>query len=145
MASRQLSSTLTRLSRTTPRLYLPSSTTLQPRTSHLQSRALHAPYKDSMERDSLKPRRNEGTVTGSDEEVAHMDSSWNTGHNKPEEEMEDSRGSAGWSMLDESGANQEFSKPQGDNPSENRSGPATKKSKSASVKGKKHGELKPKA
>ena len=74
-----------------------------------------------------------------------MDESWDTGHTKPEEEMNESRGSAGWSMLDESGANQEFSKPQGDQPSENRSGEAAKKLKSGSVKGKKHGELKPKA
>ena len=136
----RLTSTLTRLSRrTTP--HIPTHHPLQ-RTA---TRALHAPYKDSQERDSLKPRRNENTATGSDDEIAHMDEAYNTNHNKPEEELEASRGSSGWSMLDESGGNQEFSKPQGDQPSENRCGEAAKKSKSASVKGKKHGELKPKA
>lgn len=111
-----------------------------------QFRALHSPYKDSQERDSLKPRRNEGTATGSDDEVASLEEAWDKARTRPEEELEESRRKGGWSVLDGSGGNQEFSKPQGDSPSENRGGEKSgKKTKSTEAKAKKHGLLKPKA
>ncbi|KAK4219966.1 hypothetical protein QBC37DRAFT_408950 [Rhypophila decipiens] len=165
MASRQLSSNMTNLLRipslrqasrgiSTIHARNPLTTTnptqqqpnvLTPQYYQYQSRrALHSPYKDSQERDSLKPRKAEGTATGSDDEVAKMDEAWDTSKTRPEEELEESRGKdGGWSMLDESGGNQEFSKPQGDNPSENRGGEKSgKKMKSGETKTKKHGQLK---
>lgn len=73
-----------------------------------------------------------------------MQEAWDTGRTRPEEELEESRREGGWSMLDESGGNQEFSKPQGDSPSENRGGEKSgKKLKSGETKTKKHGLLKP--
>ncbi|KAM7191579.1 hypothetical protein V8F33_008811 [Rhypophila sp. PSN 637] len=163
MASRQLSSNMTNLLRLTripslrqaargittihSRNPLATNPTQQSNNALPQQyqsrRALHSPYKDSQERDSLKPRRAEGTSTGSDDEVAKMDEAWDTSKTRPEEELEESRGQGGgWSMLDESGGNQEFSKPQGDNPSENRGGEKSgKKMKSGETKTKKNGHL----
>ncbi|KAM7207461.1 hypothetical protein V8F20_002147 [Naviculisporaceae sp. PSN 640] len=161
MASRQLSSTMTTMTRFSSPSSIRAMSTIRLQNSRItphtkkpnlishpqQYRALHSPYKDSQERDSLKPRRNEGTATGSDDEVAHMDEAWDTGRTRPEEELGESRreGGSGWSMLDESGGNQEFSKPQGENPSENRGGEKSgKKLKSGETKTKKHGAIKPK-
>jgi hypothetical protein len=79
------------------------------------------PYKDDQDRESLKPRPSDGTKSGSDTDVADktQDAAWNPNKTRPGKEMdsaEQESESDGGNPLEASGANQELSKPQGDNP-----------------------------
>ncbi|KAK3316151.1 hypothetical protein B0H66DRAFT_443815, partial [Apodospora peruviana] len=73
---------------------------------------------DPDDRNTLKPRRSEGTKSGNDDDVAHINGAFNPTETKPEDEMNSARDPEGGSVLDASGGNQGFSKPQGDNPGE---------------------------
>ncbi|GKT46552.1 uncharacterized protein ColSpa_06733 [Colletotrichum spaethianum] len=67
-------------------------------------------YKDSQDRESLKPGGTEGTKTGRDSEVAHEKGAFDPSTTRPGSE----KGEADGHVLDVSGANQAASKPQGD-------------------------------
>ncbi|OLN86152.1 hypothetical protein CCHL11_04083 [Colletotrichum chlorophyti] len=66
-------------------------------------------YKDSQDRETLKPGGTEGTKTGRDSEVAHDKAAFDPSTTRPESERDE-----GGNVLNVSGANQEASKPQGD-------------------------------
>jgi hypothetical protein len=96
-------------------------------------------YKDDQDRQSLKPRRSEGTKSGWDDEVAEKtDAAFNPKKTSPE----DAKASAAsnGNPLEASGANQEFSKPQKPEEAQDKS---DKKTKSAGSKGTKHGKVAP--
>lgn len=108
---------------------MPSFRSLALRARHAQSPrltvrsyratpAFRYPYKDTQDRESLKPSRTEGTMSGRDADVAteNPDAAFNPSKTSPEAER-----AAGGTELDISGANQEISKPQGDEKSVNKS------------------------
>merc|ERR1711988_1394863 len=80
------------------------------------------PYKDSQDRESLRPRAQEGSRSTSDDDVANNpDAAFNPHKTRPETEMkaaEEGRGDDA-SPLEASGANQSFNKPRGDEKSPN--------------------------
>lgn len=80
--------------------------------------ALRYAYKDTQDRESLKPTGTEGTRSGRDGDTAEMnpDAAFNPDKTSPEEARR-----TGGSELDVSGANQEVSKPQGDEKAPNKS------------------------
>ncbi|KAJ6442110.1 hypothetical protein O9K51_05663 [Purpureocillium lavendulum] len=84
------------------------------RAHHTTPRRL-LPYKDAQDRETLRPRTAEHTSTGRDDDVAgaHPDAAFNPNKTRPETE----RRRAG-DTLEGSGANQELSKPRGDERSE---------------------------
>lgn len=71
-------------------------------------------YKDSQDRESLKPGSTENTKTGRDQDMANEnpDAAFNPSKTSPEAAKEAQ--SSGDHTLDASGANQEMSKPRGD-------------------------------
>lgn len=100
-----------------------------PRAASVRARAYHftaalrAPYKDTESRETLDPRRAEGTQSGRDDDVAaNSDAAFNPQKTSPESASQaastssspSDRGTAGGNPLQASGANQELSKPQGD-------------------------------
>ncbi|RMJ09061.1 hypothetical protein BHE90_012281 [Fusarium euwallaceae] len=83
---------------------------------------LRGPYKDSQDRESLRPVTNENTKSGRDEQVAseHADMAFDPNMTRPEEAAAQTRrktskkGPEGEDPLHASGANQDISKPLGD-------------------------------
>lgn len=111
-----------------------------PRAS-ISARALHTspaarlPYKDSQDRESLKPRTAEHTQSGRDEDVAaSTDAAFTPGKNDPEAETKAAQQNG--NPLSASGANQELSKPQGDEKTPNKSGAGKEVSKGGASGGK---------
>ncbi|KAM5346620.1 hypothetical protein ACJ41O_009625 [Fusarium nematophilum] len=101
---------------------------------------LRAPYKDSQDRETLRPVSNENTKSGRDEQMAgeHADTAFDPNATRPEEEAaqtskeSDSRGE---DPLSASGANQELSKPMGDEKTIRKKGPGEEISKGGPSKG----------
>ncbi|KAL7951854.1 hypothetical protein V8C42DRAFT_305428 [Trichoderma barbatum] len=94
-----------------------------PRLYHT-STTLRIPYKDSQNRESLKPGSNDGTKSGRDDDVAaQKDAAFNPSKTSPEEEREAAGQGNETNPLDASGANQEFSKPMGDGETAHNTGP----------------------
>ncbi|KAG7286133.1 hypothetical protein NEMBOFW57_008436 [Staphylotrichum longicolle] len=97
-------------------------------------------YKDDQDRQSLKPRRSEGTKSGSDDEVAEKtDAAFNPNKTSPEDEKASAANNG--NPLEASGANQEISKPQAPEEPQDKS---DKKTKSGGSQGTKHGKVSPK-
>ena len=94
-----------------------------------------AAYKDDQDRQSLKPRRAEGTKSGTDDEVAQTDAAFNPKKTSPEEAK--ASAASNGNPLDASGANREFSKSPKPDAAVAGSG---EKPKSGPGKGKKHGK-----
>lgn len=79
------------------------------------STTLRFPYKDSQDRESLKPGTNDGTRSGRDDDVsAQEDAAFNPRKTDPDAEREAAGRGNETNPLDASGANQEFSKPMGE-------------------------------
>ena len=80
------------------------------------SQRLRFPYKDDQDRESLKPRANEYTKSGSDEEVAaNSEAAFDPKKTSPEEEQATAgAGTDPGNPLEASPSNQEFNKPRGD-------------------------------
>lgn len=73
------------------------------------------PYKDAQDRDSLKPRSAEQLKSGRDDDAAAAaKTAFRKGRNSPEEARDAASTEEGGDPLEVSGANQELSKPQGD-------------------------------
>ncbi|EHK23886.1 uncharacterized protein TRIVIDRAFT_26902, partial [Trichoderma virens Gv29-8] len=90
------------------------------------SAALRLPYKDSQDRESLKPRSNNGTRSGRDDDVAaQKDAAFNPSKTDPtpESELEAAGRGNETNPLNASGANQEFSKPMGEGKTAHDTGP----------------------
>ncbi|KAK4147519.1 uncharacterized protein C8A04DRAFT_24773 [Dichotomopilus funicola] len=118
-----------------------SSFTQQHRPYHLTARCL-LPYKDDQDRQSLNPRRSEGTKSASDDEVAEKsDAAFNPRKTSPEAEHESAGKESNGNPLEASGANQELSRPKSS--SQQRSGEEGKKEKSGGSGGKKAGKVAP--
>ncbi|KAK3292747.1 uncharacterized protein B0H64DRAFT_435436 [Chaetomium fimeti] len=97
---------------------------------------------DSQDRQSLNPRRSEGTKSGFDDEVAEKsDAAFNPKNTTPEGEKESAAKASNGNPLEASGANQEFSRSKA--PSEEATDKSDKKTKSVGSKGKKHGKVAP--
>jgi hypothetical protein len=120
---------------------LRSSLRLRP----LAARNYHAtpisrlPYKDSQDKDSLSPRSSEHVKSTTDDGAAQLDkAAYKPGEASPEEALNESSDSANQrdNPLDFSGANQELSKPRGDEKSSNDIGPGTEQSNSGKASGK---------
>lgn len=56
------------------------------RTLHQTAAARYAPYKDDMDRESLKPKAHENTASGTDDEVAQDDEAFNPHQTDPDAE-----------------------------------------------------------
>ncbi|KAG9251464.1 SMP-30/Gluconolaconase/LRE-like region-domain-containing protein [Emericellopsis atlantica] len=95
------------------------------------------PYKDSQDRESLRPRAQEGSRSTSDDDVANNpDAAFNPRKTRPETEMkaaEEGRGDDA-SPLENSGANQSFNKPRGDEKSPHDRGLGKEVRKGANMK-----------
>ncbi|RFU77185.1 hypothetical protein TARUN_5057 [Trichoderma arundinaceum] len=88
------------------------------------STALRLPYKNSQDRESLKPASNDGTRSARDEDVtAQEDAAFNPRKTDPETQREAAGRGNETNPLDASGANQEFSKPMGDEKTAHNTGP----------------------
>ncbi|KAL6806592.1 hypothetical protein GGI42DRAFT_286898 [Trichoderma sp. SZMC 28013] len=99
--------------------------TAVPRLYHT-SAALRLPYKDSQDRQSLKPKSNNGTRSGTDDDVAaQKDAAFDPSKTKPtpESELETAGRGNETNPLNASGANQEFSKPMGEGKQAHDTGP----------------------
>lgn len=105
---------LSRSLRSTRRAIHPGTSTIA-RSFH-QSPLAKLPYKDSQDRESLRPSATENTKTGRDDDVAGADpdAAFNPNKTRPEEAEAASSGT-----LEGSGANQPLSKPRGDEKSGN--------------------------
>jgi hypothetical protein len=89
------------------------------------------PYKDSQDRESLRPRAQEGSRSTSGDVAHNPDAAFNPNKTSPEAEMkaaEEGRSDSA-SPLENSGANQSFNKPRGDEKSPNDRGPGKETSK----------------
>ncbi|PTB44046.1 uncharacterized protein TrAFT101_002604 [Trichoderma asperellum] len=94
-----------------------------PRLYHA-SAALRLPYKDSQDRESLKPRSNNGTRSARDDDVSDQkDAAFNPRKTDPESELEAAGRGNETNPLSASGANQEFNKPMGEGKSAHDTGP----------------------
>ncbi|KAK4154364.1 hypothetical protein C8A00DRAFT_14496 [Chaetomidium leptoderma] len=100
-----------------------------------------AAYKDDQDRESVKPRRAEGTVSGNDGEVAEKaDAAFNPNITKPEDAKAAAARESNGNPLDGSGASQGFSKPQKREEVEDKT---DKKTRSKGSGGQKHGKVGP--
>ncbi|KAL6897033.1 hypothetical protein GGI43DRAFT_105412 [Trichoderma evansii] len=98
-------------------------TTGIPRLYHT-SAALRLPYKDSQDRESLKPRSNNGTRSARDDDVSDQkDAAFNPHKTDPESELEAAGRGNKVNPLSASGANQEFNKPMGEGKKAHDTGP----------------------
>ncbi|KFA62977.1 hypothetical protein S40285_06847 [Stachybotrys chlorohalonatus IBT 40285] len=89
-----------------------------------------APYRDSQDRNSLKPTSTEGTKSGKDDDVAaNPDAAFNPSKTSPEEAERTAGVESNGNPLDASGANQGLSKPQGDERTPAKRGPGKETSK----------------
>lgn len=129
-----MSQSLRTLLRTTPRA-LPTvrayhSTTL-----------LQIPYKNSQDRETVRPGSTENTRSARDDEIAthHPDAAFNPNKTSPEEAMESTRQSGGdkASDLDASGADQKVNKPLGDEKTQKKTGAGKETQKGGASKGQK--------
>jgi hypothetical protein len=85
--------------------------------------AFSYPYKDSQDRESLKPRSSEHTKSGRDDDAAAAPkAAFGRDTTSPEEERETASREDGGDLLEVSGANQDLSKPQGDETSDKKFG-----------------------
>ncbi|OIW25200.1 hypothetical protein CONLIGDRAFT_84816 [Coniochaeta ligniaria NRRL 30616] len=96
----------------------PLTNTSRPLTLTLASRQLHTTprpqaYKDDQDRESLKPKAPYGSQSAGDEAASHNPDSYSRKKTDPSREKKDNP-----EELDVSGANQDLSKPQGDNAAE---------------------------
>lgn len=87
--------------------------------------ALRLPYKDSQDRESLRPRAQENTKSnGDDDTVAHTDAAFNPSTTRPEtEHAQAGKGREPGNPLNASGANQPINKPRGDEKTSEGNGP----------------------
>ncbi|KAK5661941.1 hypothetical protein OQA88_10051 [Cercophora sp. LCS_1] len=98
------------------------------------------PYKDDQDRQSLKPRPNDSTKSGSDLDPSdHEEASFSSKMTKPEEEKANMQTECNGSPLEFSGANKEIS----DEKDEKAGSKEDKKTKSGSPGSKKHGKVSP--
>ncbi|PON28633.1 hypothetical protein TGAM01_v202480 [Trichoderma gamsii] len=96
---------------------------ISPRLYHT-STTLRLPYKDSQDRESLKPSSNNGTRSARDDDVAdNKDAAFNPHKTDPETELETAGRGNETNPLSASGANQEFNKPMGDGKEAHDTGP----------------------
>lgn len=94
--------------------------------------SLRLPYKDSQDRESLKPRAQESTRSGSDDDVAaNTDAAFNPDKTRPEQSAAETADG----QLNASGANQEFNKPQGDEKSTKGTGAGRETEKGGTSRG----------
>ncbi|KAK3949237.1 hypothetical protein QBC32DRAFT_379196 [Pseudoneurospora amorphoporcata] len=71
------------------------------------------------DRTTLRPGRSEGSAYASDDDVAHLDkTAFDPKNTTPNGETESAGKESNGNPLETSGANREFSRPQGDNPTE---------------------------
>ncbi|KAK3402344.1 hypothetical protein B0T20DRAFT_467224 [Sordaria brevicollis] len=71
------------------------------------------------DRTTLRPRRSEGSNYASDDDIAHLDkTAFDPKNTSPNGETESAGKESNGNPLETSGANREFSKPQGDDPTE---------------------------
>jgi hypothetical protein len=97
---------------------------------------------NTKDRESLNPRRSEGTKSGYDDQLAEKtDAAFNPKKTDPAAAMESAAQASNGNPLDASGANQEFSK--SSNPSEKSTDDSDKKTRSKGSIGKKHGKVAP--
>ncbi|KAK2600122.1 hypothetical protein QQS21_005137 [Conoideocrella luteorostrata] len=83
--------------------------------SYYGSPSLRLPYKDSQDRNSLKPQSTEHVKSGRDDDAAAAsNTAFGKGGNNPEEARNSASREEGGDPLEMSGANHELSKPQGD-------------------------------
>ncbi|KAI1211262.1 uncharacterized protein F4807DRAFT_30226 [Annulohypoxylon truncatum] len=97
--------------RATPHLTSTTSTTVRLAASRQvhQSSALRAPYKDDMDRESLKPKSHEYTQGGTDEDVAtKQDAAFNPNKTDPDTEKKAAAEESNGNPLEESPANKDF-------------------------------------
>ncbi|KAI1662201.1 hypothetical protein F4813DRAFT_102107 [Daldinia decipiens] len=74
-----------------------------------QSSALLMPYKDDMDRESLKPKAHEYTTGGTDGEIASkQDAAYNPNKTDPETEVKAAGAESNGNALDSSPANKDF-------------------------------------
>ncbi|KAL6874970.1 hypothetical protein J3F83DRAFT_729377 [Trichoderma novae-zelandiae] len=100
------------------------TTALLPRRPYHTTAARRLPYKNSQDRESLKPGSNEGTRSGRDDDVAAQgDAAFNPSKTDPESEKAAAGRGNETNPLNASGANQEFSKPMGDSAEAHDTGP----------------------
>ncbi|TQS31873.1 hypothetical protein Golomagni_07833 [Golovinomyces magnicellulatus] len=101
--------------------------------------AYRIPYKDSQDKDSLKPQSTENTGSARDDDMSkHPSAAFTPSRNAPEEEHDVAGENTDGNPLDVSGANQALSKPQGDEWPSNpvKKTPSQKSSKSGGEKSK---------
>ena len=94
--------------------------------------ALRLPYKDSQDRQTLRPRSTQHTKSASDDDVAaNVDAAFNPHKTSPEVEQETAAAGADNTVnpLEASGANQEISKPHGDEKTSKGNGPGKETNK----------------
>lgn len=97
----------------------PRQTLSQPATvfAYHTSRYLQLPYKDDQDRESVKPRSNEGTKSSDDDAVAQTDTAFDPSTTSPEAEKDSAnqehKHKSGTSPLESSGANQGGVHPEG--------------------------------
>ncbi|ODA82754.1 hypothetical protein RJ55_01263 [Drechmeria coniospora] len=96
-----------------------SSASVHVRVYHAAT-TLRRPYKDSQNRESLKPKSAEGTMSGRVDDVAKNAAAFDPSKTSPETERREAARDAGDNPLDASGANQEISKPLGDKKTANK-------------------------
>ncbi|KAK5013915.1 hypothetical protein LTR16_004089 [Cryomyces antarcticus] len=101
------------LTRSTPFRLSPA---LAPRSFHSSRRALY-PSKDSQDKDSVVPKSTEYSKSGSDDASAATDAAFDPSTTRPEQEQKQAEGASGGASvnpLEVSPANQEVSKPRGE-------------------------------
>ncbi|KAI1078103.1 hypothetical protein F5B20DRAFT_242531 [Whalleya microplaca] len=120
--------------RTALRARAPLSTST--RTNRLAARPLHrssalsVPYKDDMDRESLKPKAHESTQTGTDDEMAHNpDAAFNPNKTDPEVARQAAGVGNNGNPLNGSAANKEFAEANQGAPEDKRQGGTAKRSK----------------
>ncbi|KAI1141516.1 hypothetical protein F5Y05DRAFT_372839 [Hypoxylon sp. FL0543] len=87
---------------------LPATSRVAARQIH-QSPALSSPYKDDMDRESLKPKTHEYTQSGTDENIAtKKDAAYNPHKTDPDSEVDAAAAESNGNPLDESPANKGF-------------------------------------
>lgn len=97
--------------------------------SHLRpyhaTTTLRFPYKDSQDRETLRPRSTQNTKSASDDDVAaNVDAAFNPRKTSPEAEKKAAAaGNRSVNPLEASGANQGISKPHGDEKTSKGNGP----------------------
>lgn len=85
--------------------------------------AARLPYKDSQDRESLKPQSSQHTKSGRDDDAAATEAAFSPNVTSPEKAREKAKRQDGSHALEGSGANQELSNPQGDEKSNHGLGP----------------------